>query len=722
MKVADPGLFALKAAARTAIVVPVALAIGLVAIGDDQVGLFAAFGSFAFLVFADFGGPTKLRLGGYLGLAVAGAALIALGTLLSEHTALGTVAMGVLAFVVLFAGVLTGYVAAAQSAVLLSFVLPLMLPVSSGLIPERLAGWAIAAALSIAATMLLWPGRPRDAVRSGAALAAEAIANLIEAGEGERGQELDAAAERAVSAVRGEFVSIQHRPSGAGGRTAALARLLEELSWIRRFARPRPGSGERSASFAVERAEIEREVPLALRRCAEWLRAERSGEPELEALRRAHGRLGEVALADVGRLAGEGPGAEGRAARELDEVFRLRLLAFAAIEIATTARRALGARAENPFDLARDRVEAAGRVARAHASMRSVWLRNSLRGALGLALAVLIAELAAVDNAFWVVLGTMSVLRSSALATGSTIARALLGTLAGIVVGGALLVAVEGSEAALWVLLPLATLLAAYSPRAISFAAGQAGFSVVVLILFNLLEPVGWEVGLARIEDVAIGGGVSLVVGALFWPRGATAVLRQTIGAAYQRSAAYLEATLGALLAGERVGAPLAREAFSSGQVLDATIRDFLSDRSGANAPIEELTVLQAGARRLRQIANLLGHQDVLVRVEPVRPGLPRADVERRELETERDTICAWFAALGSAVAADGEPPAATTRAAIARRPVVLEREGDGTGTPPGVAIAWAGRYLDVLASLEPLLVGAAERVTRDDRPAGPAA
>src|SRR6185437_4049547 len=92
-------------------------------------------------------------------------------------------------------------------------------------------------------------------------------------------------------------------------------------------------------------------------------------------------------------------------------------------------------------------------------SMRSVWLRNSLRGAIGLALAVLVGQLADLQNSFWIVLGTMSVLRSSALSTSATIASALLGTLAGIVVGGLIVVAVGGDRGVLWAVLPFAVLL-----------------------------------------------------------------------------------------------------------------------------------------------------------------------------------------------------------------------------------------------------------------------
>src|SRR5262249_15001889 len=81
----------------------------------------------------------------------------------------------------------------------------------------------------------------------------------------------------------------------------------------------------------------------------------------------------------------------------------------------------------------------------AHARLNSQWLRNSLRGATALGLAVLVAELTGVQHSFWVVLGTLSVLRSNALSTGQGVVQGLLGTAAGFVVGGAL-VALVGTN------------------------------------------------------------------------------------------------------------------------------------------------------------------------------------------------------------------------------------------------------------------------------------
>ena len=142
-----------------------------------------------------------------------------------------------------------------------------------------------------------------------------------------------------------------------------------------------------------------------------------------------------------------------------------------------------------------------------------MWFQNSVRGAAGLAIAVFIAQRTGLQHGFWVVLGTLSVLRSNALGTGWSIVSALAGTAVGIVVGALLVIGIGTHEAVLWGVLPVALLLAAYAPRAISFAAGQAGFTVVLFILFNIIQPVGWRVGVVRVEDVAIGFAISLGVG-----------------------------------------------------------------------------------------------------------------------------------------------------------------------------------------------------------------
>ena len=86
---------------------------------------------------------------------------------------------------------------------------------------------------------------------------------------------------------------------------------------------------------------------------------------------------------------------------------------------------------------------------------RAVVLRNSVRTGLGLALAVAVTHLFPVEHGFWVVLGAMSVLRSSALTTGTRVLRAVAGTGIGFVVGVVVIELVGVDPAVMWLLLPL---------------------------------------------------------------------------------------------------------------------------------------------------------------------------------------------------------------------------------------------------------------------------
>ena len=83
LRARDPNGFATRRAIRAAVVVPANFAIGSQVIGDAQVATFAAFGSFALLIFVMFPGGWRSRLGAYLVLAGTGAVLIILGSLVT---------------------------------------------------------------------------------------------------------------------------------------------------------------------------------------------------------------------------------------------------------------------------------------------------------------------------------------------------------------------------------------------------------------------------------------------------------------------------------------------------------------------------------------------------------------------------------------------------------------------------------------------------------------
>jgi hypothetical protein len=141
-----PDLAALKSAARAAIVIPAVFALADKVIARPQTSLIAAFGSFALLVFVDFGGPARRRLAAYVGVGCVGALLITLGTLCSRSPWLAAGVMAVVGFVVLFAGILSGYFAAAATGAILTFVLPVTIPAPNSALPDRLEAGALPSA------------------------------------------------------------------------------------------------------------------------------------------------------------------------------------------------------------------------------------------------------------------------------------------------------------------------------------------------------------------------------------------------------------------------------------------------------------------------------------------------------------------------------------------------------------------------------------------------
>jgi len=386
------------------------------------------------------------------------------------------------------------------------------------------------------------------------------------------------------------------------------------------------------------------------------------------------------------------------------------MLAFALEMLADVALDTVGPEREGTGAVARWSVTLGSfvRVAAGHLTPRSVWFRNSVRGAVSLALAVLVVEVTTVEHGFWVVLGTLSVLRSNALGTGATAVRAVLGTAIGFLVGYVVLLTLGPHDAELWLLLPLAVLVAGIAPTVVSFTAGQAGFTVFVVLVFNVIEPVGSRIGLVRVEDVLIGAVVSVVVGVLFWPRGAGAELVRALGGAYATAASWLAVAVDDVdrADGDRAdegattaaGARWTRErtaAVAAARRLDDAYRQYLGERGAKRMSLPVIGRLVTGNARMRLTAvTLEGLPDL------ARPGAPAPPPEiaaaRAGVSSECAAVRSWFerftASLGT-----GSPAVPTIPPVDAR-------------LAPGLADAWAaarsgGRREDVVAVLRLLWV-----------------
>lgn len=593
-------------AVRAMVVVPGLFALTDTVIGDLQMATFAAFGGFATLVLASFSGTRRDKVVAHGGLAVAGSALLVVGTAVNSSAWIAAAVTLPVVFVVLFAGIAGPNAAAGGTAALLAYVLPAASPGTMDMVGSRLAGWWLASVVGTLAVLLLSPRPPGDRLRAAVATSAATLADRLDAALRGAGTDADRdAAATAKHELLAAFTATPYRPTGLTVADQALASLVGMLEWATAVI----GDGLREYPDLRAVPRVERDLFAATRDALRRIATLHTGGPEPD-LAQLHGAI-RASVAALRRM----PAGDGDFADAVHLAFHAQTGALtvraAAVDALIAARRADPATAAEQarrwygLPAARAHRFAVLELAWRHANLRSVWFVNSVRGAFALAAAVLVADLVGVQHAFWVVLGTLSVLRTNAAGTGSTALRALLGTVLGFVVGAALLLVVGTGPAALWVALPIAVLVAAYAPGTLPFAAGQAAFTVVVSVLFNLLVPVGWSIGVVRIEDVAIGCAVSLAVGALFWPRGASAVVGDDVADAFREGGRYLAQSVNWAL-GLRHQEPEPARAVAAGLRLDDGVRGLLAERGRQHLATQQLWRLVGGTIRLRLTAQSL--------------------------------------------------------------------------------------------------------------------
>jgi uncharacterized membrane protein YccC len=738
----DSNLVALRRAGRAAIVMPAMFALGEEAIGNSTVATFAVFGSVAMLLFVDFGGPLRERLQAQASLAVVGAAFVCLATLASHSVWLAAAAMALVGFAVIFAGVVSSVLAGATTSLLLAFILPVTLAAPVSAVPDRLAGWGIAAGASLIAIALLWPAPAHDPLRSAAASACRALASRLRAEvaymTSDRGesfvrdrQDAFARSDDAVAALRRAFLATPYRPTSLGTVARVTVRLVDELSWLDAIVVEFAQSIGRTPDHTVRAVEIA--CAAVLERGADLLGVVGGDCSELhaalaeltDALRsmEEHAMVGLPLSREPEAPPGTAEEPDSELVSSLDPGFRAQELGFAvslvghnvdlvaAAERRSWLERALG---RQPEGLA-GTLTAAQERASAHVDRNSVWLHNSVRGAAGLALAVFVANQTGAQHSFWVVLGALSVLRSNALSTGQNVLRALSGTVVGFIIGAAILAAIGTNETLLWLLLPPVILLAGVAPAAISFAAGQAAFTLTLVFVFNIIQPTGWRVGLYRLEDVALGCAVSLVVGLLFWPRGARSALRRALADAYRDSADYLAGAVsfGMLRCDSSAGsAPspteLAARATGAARRLDDAFRAFLAERGAKPIALADVTSLITGVGGLRLAADAV--LDLWQREGGSSGGERTA--ARNELLRSSELVKDWYEGFARSLLDGGEPqaPLPHDRAADGRLLAAVRHDlhSENTSTSAtAVRMIWTGEHLDAVRRQEVVLAPA---------------
>jgi uncharacterized membrane protein YccC len=696
---ADPGFGALRRATRAAIVIPGVFAFVDFLLREPQSLIFVIFGCFSLLVISDFGGFRRPRALAYLTATIIGGGLVALGTLASSTTWSAVAVMFVVGLVISFSRVFGGYVAAANTGMLLSFVIAVTIPAPVAVIPLRVGGWAIAGLISTLAAVALWPRFERVTMHDTTVKALLAVAELVQGiGSGAGPVDLDRLegnARDAVQTARPGFTAMAARATATAGRDRAFAQLLIEVDRILEFIE-RPFNAERPTVRPAipETAELVTAVVAVLRSSADALKG--GAAPAVQTIQVGRDRH----RAALDRWASE----QLRAGRPPEEVLdgldfddTLRVISYLAFLLGRNAVIAAGA----PTDL-RDTTMHVLRTLQAHLESASTVLQGSLRVAIGLALAVWVARAFDLSHAFWVVLGTIQVLRSNALGTGRTAIQAVIGNAIGVLVGGLFAVLAGNHPAVMWAAFPIAVFGAAYAATTIGFMASQAAFTINLIIVFNLISPAGWQVGLVRIEDLLIGAVISLVVGVLLWPRGARRELGRALASVYRALVGYLELAFDMVLGFEKQGTPdRARQIVARAQVrADAAFDTFMTERAGGAFDHETAALLLSSANHMNFAADLL---DVIARHMGYQAG-GCAD-GAREVRDQVDALLARYLyladRLGLARSTQRTPQVSVAALRQAALSCLHRWKSNAEMGRAAMALVMAGEWVQYLARLE---------------------
>ena len=604
----------------------------------------------------------------------------------------------------------------------------------------------MAAGAALIAVAVLWPAPTRDPLRAAASGACRALAGRLRAAVAYLMSDRDAvfASERdqavaqsdaAVAALHRTFLATPYRPTNLSTAARATVRLVDELNWLNAIVVAAVAPSERApadhAACAVEVA-----AAAVLERGADLLTLMGGDCTELHAaLAELSGAGGDWRTARRRTCRSRSRGVPGRKAvgagvgefiTALDPSFHAQELGFAVSRIAENID--LTAAAERRSWLARllgrqpagltGTFSAAQERASSHVARNSVWLHNSVRGAIALGVAVFVANRTR---------RPALLLGRARHAVGAALERAQHGTdrrsraarhrrrvrhRRGVAARDrhqhdAPVVPAAGGDP-----------VRRGGTAAISFAAGQAAFTLTLVFLFNIIQPAGWRVGLLRVEDIALGCAVSLVVGLLFWPRGAGAALRRALSDAYMDSADYLASAVryGSLCCelGAAAAAPPLEDAQPRGRGGAATRRRLPQLCVRARCQAARAGRDDQAADRRRRPASRRRR-----RPRPVAPrgrlgGAATVRPAREELLQSSELVKRWYDELAQSLLTGRVPPQplphdrlADGRLLDAVRHDLSEQDGHVSAT--AVRMIWTGEHLDAVRRLQQVIVDSAQ-------------
>ncbi|MGC9541998.1 FUSC family protein [Streptomyces sp. UG1] len=498
---AQPAPVNRPAVIRAAVAMALPLAIGLAA-GRPSYGALASMGALNGVI-SDTAAAYRVRIPTIAVPQLFGAVGVTLGVLVHGH---GWVAVAAVTGVALVSGMIStiGAVASAAGLVLLLTCVVgagLPMPGEWWLAPLLMSGGGL---LVLVLALLAWPLRSGVPERTAVADTYRTVAGLLTAVGGGT-QAYDDARHAVTRSLNQSYDTVLAHRATHHGRSPELARLVAQLNAITPVVEAAPAAHLTGAPLPPE-------VPQAVRHLAS---AVETGYP------------GPIGL----KL----PTPTTETARAVDHALRH------AAEVVTTPDvdpRGIDDRLGRPAALN----TRAARALRGVTLSAASW-RYGLRLALCIGLAQTLVSIVPVPRSYWVALTITFVLKPD---FGSVFSRALLralGTVAGLVVAAAVLAEVPRGWWDVPVLLLLAPLVPALTPRGYGYQ--TAAITPVILLVSDVLNRQGTALLLPRLVDSLMGCAIALVAGYLLWPESWHTRVGDRLADAVDGTAHYVESAFG---------------------------------------------------------------------------------------------------------------------------------------------------------------------------------
>ncbi|MFE4580735.1 FUSC family protein [Streptomyces chartreusis] len=498
---AQPAPVNWPAVVRAAVAIALPLAIGL-AVDRPFYGALASMGALNGVI-SDTAAAYRVRIPTIAIPQLFGAVGVTVGALVYGR---GWVAVAAVTGVALVSGMIStiGAVASASGLVLLLTCVVgagLPMPGEWWLAPLLMSGGGL---LVLLLALLAWPLRSGVPERAAVADTYRKVAALLAAVDGDT-QDYDDARHAVTQSLNQSYDIVLAHRARHHGRSPELARLLAQLNAITPVVEAAPAA-------RLSGIRLPPEIPEAVRHLASAVET---------------GYTGPIGL--------KPPVPATETARAVDHALR-----HAAEVVATpdVDPRGIDDRLGRPAALSIRAARAARNVALSAAS----W-RYGLRLALCIGIAQVLVSIIAVPRSYWVALTITFVLKPD---FGSVFSRALLralGTVAGLVVAAAVLAEVPRGWWDVPVLLILAPLIPALTPRGYGYQ--TAAITPVILLLSDVLNRQGTGLLLPRLVDSLIGCAIALVAGYLLWPESWHTRVGDRLAGAVEDTARYVEAAFG---------------------------------------------------------------------------------------------------------------------------------------------------------------------------------